>query len=97
MIIDVHAHLFPPAVIDFYRQHGGSEVEVQGTGDGTSLVQSGRMLHAKLPPPIKDASAHVAAMDASGADVHGISVPPPMVYWAEPSSGSTSARSSMTS
>jgi aminocarboxymuconate-semialdehyde decarboxylase len=87
MIIDVHAHLFPAALIDFYRQHGGDSVQVEGSPDDPALVQHGRMLHAKLPPPIRDADAHVAGMDASGADVHGISVPPPMYYWAEPEVG----------
>ena len=87
MIIDVHAHLFPPQVIDFYREHGGSDVEVLGSGTDTSLVQWGRVLHSKLPPAIRDVDAHVEGMNASGADMHAISVPPPMVYWAEPQTG----------
>jgi aminocarboxymuconate-semialdehyde decarboxylase len=32
-------------------------------------------------------TAHIDGMDAVSVDIHALSVPPPMVYWAEPSKG----------
>ena len=88
MIIDTHAHFFPPAVLDFYRNAGGERVQVAPAGDGTTAVHfDGKVFHPALPTAIVDVDAHIAGMDLAGVDVHALSVPPPMVYWAEPSRG----------
>lgn len=87
MITDVHAHFFPAAVIDFYREHGGDQVQVIETDGQLGMMQRHRPLHPVLPPAFYDVEAHLAGMDDAGADVHALSIPPPMVYWAEPAKG----------
>jgi len=88
MIIDIHAHFFPPQVLDFYRSAGGDRVEITTADDGTTAVHfDGKVFHPALPTAIVDVDAHIAGMDSVGVDVHALSVPPPMVYWAEPSQG----------
>ena len=88
MIIDTHAHFFPVKVLDFYRDHGGDRVEITTDPNGVIAVHfDGRPFHPALPVAIYDPDAHIDGMDAVGVDLHAISVPPPMVYWAEPSKG----------
>jgi aminocarboxymuconate-semialdehyde decarboxylase len=88
VIIDTHAHFFPSAVLDFYRQRGGDRVEITTNGQGTiTVLFDGQVFHPALPLAIYDPDAHLAGMDAVGVDLHALSVPPPMVYWAEPARG----------
>lgn len=88
MIIDTHAHFFPREVLDFYRQNGGDRVQITTDDQGTIAVHfDGRPFHPALPHAIYDLDAHIQGMDAAGVDVHAVSVPPPMVYWAEPRRG----------
>lgn len=88
MIIDTHAHFFPPPVLEFYRTKGGNRVEVTTDERGTMAVHfDGKVFHPALPRPIYDPEAHIEGMDAVGVDIHALSVPPPMVYWAEPAQG----------
>lgn len=88
MIIDTHAHFFPMKVLDFYRENGGDRVEITTDASGTIAVHyDGRPFHPALPLGIYDADAHIEGMDAVGVSLHAVSVPPPMVYWAEPSKG----------
>jgi aminocarboxymuconate-semialdehyde decarboxylase len=88
MIIDTHAHFFPRAVLDFYRHHGGQRVEIVTNDQGTTTVLfDGQVFHPALPLAIYDLAAHIDSMDAAAVDVHAVSVPPPMVYWAEPEKG----------
>jgi aminocarboxymuconate-semialdehyde decarboxylase len=88
VIIDTHAHFFPKAVLDFYQQMGGNRVEVTTNGSGTiTVLFHGKVFHPALPLAIYDAEAHIEGMNSVGVDVHAISVPPPMVYWAEPARG----------
>lgn len=88
MIIDTHAHFFPQAVLDFYRDNGKDRVGISTNEDGVISVHfEGNPFHPALPAGIYDLEAHIAVMDAAGVDVHAISVPPPMVYWAEPDRG----------
>jgi aminocarboxymuconate-semialdehyde decarboxylase len=88
MIIDTHAHFFPPSVLDFYRERGGDRVGVVTAPEGTTTVlYDGKVFHPSLPLPIYDLPAHIEGMDAAGVAIHALSVPPPMVYWAEPSQG----------
>lgn len=87
-IIDTHAHFFPASVLDFYREHGGDRVEVTTSPDGNVAVyMDGKSFHPSLPLPIVDIDAHIETMDKAGVDVHAISVPPPMVYWADAGPG----------
>ncbi len=87
-VIDTHAHFFPSAVLDFYREHGGDRVEVVTDDAGVIAVHfDGAVFHPALPRAIYDLDAHVEVMDAAEVDTHAISVPPPMVYWAEPAKG----------
>lgn len=86
-IIDVHAHLFPPPVIEFFRRDGGGRVEVFDRDGVPGISLDGRVLHTALPPEIYQIDAHLAGMDRAGVQLHALSVPPPMVYWAEPSRG----------
>lgn len=88
MTIDVHAHAFPPPVLDFYRQHGGDRTEVITMPDGAQQVlYHGQVFHARLPTAIHDEDERIRLMDRQGIDTHVLSLPPPMVYWAEPSAG----------
>lgn len=88
MIIDTHAHFFPPTVLDFYRDEGGDRVQVETNEQGTiAVLFDGKVFHPSLPPAIYDFASHLEGMDAAGVDMHALSVPPPMVYWAEPAAG----------
>jgi aminocarboxymuconate-semialdehyde decarboxylase len=88
MIIDTHAHFFPQTVLDFYRDRGGDRVEIATDDNGTiAVLFDGKVFHPSLPLAIYDLNAHIEGMDAAGVDIHALSVPPPMVYWAEPSEG----------
>lgn len=86
-IIDVHAHLFPPPVLEFFRRDGGGRVEVFEVNGTPGISLDGHVLHAALPPQIYQVDAHLAGMDRAGVQLHALSVPPPMVYWAEPTRG----------
>ncbi len=84
----MHAHFFPEPVLDFYRDHGDGRADVVTQRDGIiSVFFNGQIFHPALPPAIYDLSAHIDGMNAAGIDFHAISLPPPMVYWAEPSKG----------
>ena len=88
MIIDTHAHFFPAVVLDFYREAGGDRVEIATDTQGTITVFfDGKVFHPALPRAIYEIDAHIEGMDAAGVDIHAISVPPPMVYWAQPARG----------
>jgi aminocarboxymuconate-semialdehyde decarboxylase len=88
VIIDTHAHFFPRAVLDFYRQAGSDRVEVVDNDRGTMTVLfDGKVFHPSLPLAIYDLTAHIDSMNAVAVDVHALSVPPPMVYWAAPAQG----------
>ena len=87
MIIDVHAHLFPPEVITFYRERGGSAVGVFERDGIPGISYNGKVLHAALPREILDIDAQLAGMDRLGVTTRMLSVPPPMVYWADPDAG----------
>jgi aminocarboxymuconate-semialdehyde decarboxylase len=88
LIIDTHAHFFPKQVLDFYRDFGGERVELATDDRGTiAVIFNGRVFHPALPLSIYDIDAHIEGMDAVGVDIHAVSVPPPMVYWAEPALG----------
>ncbi len=88
MTIDTHAHFFPPTVLDFYRDNGGDRVEITTNAEGIISVHfDGNVFHPALPLGIYDLDTHIEVMDAADIDVHAISVPPPMVYWAEPAMG----------
>jgi aminocarboxymuconate-semialdehyde decarboxylase len=88
MVIDTHAHFFPRAVLDFYRRAGGDRVEIASDDRGTISVSfDGKVLHPALPLAIYEIDAHIEGMDAVGVDIHAVSIPPPMVYWADPGRG----------
>jgi len=88
MIIDTHAHFFPPAVLDFYRDAGGDRVQVvTNEQGGIAVLFDGKVFHPSLPLAIFDFDAHIDGMDIAGVDMHAVSVPPPMVYWSEPAQG----------
>ena len=88
MIIDTHAHFFPAGVLDFYREAGADRVEIATDAQGTiTVLFDGKVFHPALPKAIYEIDAHIEGMDAAGVDIHAISVPPPMVYWAEPARG----------
>ena len=70
------------------REIGGERVEITTGADGVMAVLfDGKMFHPALPRAIYDLDAHLQVMDAAGVDVHALSIPPPMVYWAEPQQG----------
>lgn len=88
MTIDIHAHAFPTPVLDFYRRHGGDRAGVIELPDGAlQVLYHGKVFHARLPKAIHDEAARIQLMDRLGVETHVLSLPPPMVYWAEPSAG----------
>jgi aminocarboxymuconate-semialdehyde decarboxylase len=88
MTVDIHAHFFPPAVLDYYRRYGGDRAGVVDIPDGAlQVLFQGRVFHARLPQAIHDEAAHIKLMDDIDVELHAISLPPPMVYWADPSEG----------
>jgi aminocarboxymuconate-semialdehyde decarboxylase len=82
VIVDVHAHLFPPEVLTFFRERGGTAVGVFETDGVQGISYDGKVLHARLPREIVDVEAQLAGMDRLGVTTRMLSVPPPMIYWA---------------
>jgi aminocarboxymuconate-semialdehyde decarboxylase len=87
MIIDVHAHFYPDAVLDFFRRYGGDKLQLTESDGDLRILFRGKVLHAMVPRPMYEVATRIAAMDANGVATHALSVPPPMVYWAEPQAG----------
>jgi aminocarboxymuconate-semialdehyde decarboxylase len=87
VVVDVHAHLFPPKVVDFFRDRGGNAVGVFEKDGVQGITYDGKVLHARLPREIVDIEAQLAGMDRLGVTARMLSVPPPMVYWATGSEG----------
>jgi aminocarboxymuconate-semialdehyde decarboxylase len=87
MIIDIHSHFYPEPMVDFFRRHGRDQVELVEADGDLQLLFRGKVLHSIVPRPMYDVAARLRAMDVNGVDTHVLSVPPPMVYWADPQAG----------
>lgn len=81
--IDIHAHYYPESflrmVADEGRRFGAS---CQETDEGP-IVEAAGLRTGPLSRDFIDLDMRVAEMDATGVDVHALSLTQPMVYWAD--------------
>lgn len=85
-IVDIHSHFLPPRVLRLLEDSSPDVVVRHGDG-GIAIEYRGRALHAGLPPEMTDEVRHLEAMDRDGVRTHVISLPPPMVFWADAARG----------
>jgi aminocarboxymuconate-semialdehyde decarboxylase len=92
-VVDVHAHVIPPALVD--RMRSGQ------APDGITVDESGpqpMVVHRQgyrypLLDAFHDVSARLAEMDAAGTDVAVLSIAPPLfLYWIEADGAVAAAR-----
>ena len=79
MLIDVHAHILPPAYLDALTRSGRYEVE-EDSEHGIVVKEKGSRF-LTIPPQLPDIEQRIADMDQSGIDMQVLSVSTPQVYF----------------
>jgi aminocarboxymuconate-semialdehyde decarboxylase len=92
-VIDAHAHVIPPALVDAMRDGlapDGIRLEVAG---GRTWVVHRQGYRYPLLDDFHDVAARLATMDRHGIDAALLSIAPPLfLYWIEPQEGVAAAR-----
>jgi aminocarboxymuconate-semialdehyde decarboxylase len=83
MVIDVHAHLYPPAFMEAVATHGPRH-GVSLSGDTPPFLCFEGIRFWRYTAAFHDVDARLAEMDRAGVDRQVLSLGPPMIYWAEP-------------
>jgi predicted TIM-barrel fold metal-dependent hydrolase len=76
VIVDVHAHFYPPVYVDKLVQLTGADNSTWGKG-----VQHLLNTRIKVNRPMYDIEAHLAAMDEAGVDIEALSLGIPHCYF----------------
>ncbi|HYZ56583.1 MAG TPA: amidohydrolase family protein [Streptosporangiaceae bacterium] len=91
-VIDAHAHVIPPALVDAMRDGlapDGIRLEPAG---GRTWVVHWQGYRYPLPDDFHDVAARLATMDRHGIDAALLSIAPPLfLYWIEPQAGVAAA------
>lgn len=86
-VIDIHAHIDVPAVDGLVQDQPGLAAEQAAqlaTFGAESIQRNVELMTASYRPLLDDLSTRLAQMDASGVDIHAISVVPTLYhYWAD--------------
>jgi aminocarboxymuconate-semialdehyde decarboxylase len=86
-VIDVHAHVDVPAVYGLVADQPGLAAEQAAqfaTFGAESIHRNIELMTTSYRPLLDDLSTRLAQMDASGVDVHAVSVVPTLYhYWAD--------------
>jgi aminocarboxymuconate-semialdehyde decarboxylase len=80
VIVDIHAHYYPPAYLSLLREHGYPDGTVYSNADAADPLRPGARTYKVHDPAFTDLDKRIAAMDAQGVDVHALSLPPPYVF-----------------
>lgn len=84
--IDIHAHWYPQAWVDLFREDGaavGCKVERDDQG---YTLNTGKITN-KFTDEFVSIELRLQGMDRQGVDVHAMSLTTPMVYFADPAFG----------
>lgn len=93
-VVDVHAHVIPPALVARMRAGTLADgVRLEDGGDGPPWVVHRQGYRYPLLPEFHDVAARLAVMDATGVDRALVSVAPPFfAYWVDGAEGVDAAR-----
>lgn len=81
--VDIHAHYFPPALIDLIDKEGAPFKAVVSKESGKGpVIEVGDLRAGPLSSAFIHLEPRLADMDATGVDVQALSLSQPMVYWA---------------
>jgi aminocarboxymuconate-semialdehyde decarboxylase len=83
MVVDVHAHLYPPAFMDAVGVHG-PKYGVRLTGDDPPFLCFEGIRFWRYTAAFHDVDARLHQMDTAGVERQVLSLGPPMMYWADP-------------
>ena len=86
-VIDVHAHIDVPAIYGLVQDQPGLAAEQAAqfaTFGAESIKRNSELMTTSYRPLFDDPGARLAQMDASGVDIHAISLVPALYhYWAD--------------
>ena len=82
MVVDVHAHLYPPAFMEAAAA-GGAPYGVSLTSDQPPFLCFESIRFWRYTAAFHDEEARLRVMDAAGVDRQVLSLGPPMMYWAD--------------
>lgn len=91
MVVDVHAHLYPRALMEAIAAHGPAH-GVSLTADAPPFLCFEGIRFWRYTDAFHDVDARLRQMDAAGVDRQVLSMGPPMVYWAPAELGARVAR-----
>lgn len=92
-VIDAHAHVIPPALVDAMRDGLAPDGIRLDEVDGRPWVVHRQGYRYPLLDGFHDVAARLAIMDRHGIDAALLSVAPPLfLYWLDPASGTDAAR-----
>jgi len=86
VIVDVHAHLYPRALMETLAAYGPAH-GVSLTADAPPFLCFEGIRYWRYTAAFHDVDARLRVMDAAGVDVQYLSLGPPMTYWAPPEVG----------
>jgi aminocarboxymuconate-semialdehyde decarboxylase len=92
-VVDIHAHVIPPALVDAMRQGSAPDgIALEDRPDGSTWVVHRQGYRYPLLDAFHDVPARLAAMDRQGIDAAVLSVAPPLfLYWVEASAAAEAA------
>lgn len=91
-VVDVHAHVIPPALVDAIRARDAPDDIRMETVGGKPWVVHRQGYRYPLLDAFHDVQARLDAMDAAGIDLAVLSPAPPLfLYWIEPAAARDAA------
>lgn len=92
-VIDAHAHVIPPALVDAMRDGLAPDGIRLEEADGRPWVVHRQGYRYPLLDDFHDVATRLATMDRHGIDAALLSVAPPLfLYWVDPAAGADAAR-----
>lgn len=92
-VVDVHAHVIPPVLVDAMRSGGAPDGIRLDAAGSTPWVEHRQGYRYPLLPAFHDVAARLGVMDATGVDHALLSVAPPLfLYWIDAAEGVDAAR-----
>ena len=92
-VVDVHAHVIPPALVELMRAGQAPDGIRLERGDGAPQVVHRQGYRYPLLPAFWDVEARLRAMDEQGVTHALLSVAPPLfLYWIDPAEAVAAAR-----
>src|SRR4029434_221482 len=86
-IIDIHAHWHAPDFVALLEKEGGSNGAKIGKNERGFVTLNVPGIGSVFQPQYISLETRLKAMDATGVDMHALSLTSPMVYWAPPAFG----------